>query len=52
MTTHIHVKSQQQNFQGLAFPLDEKVTEALDSFKQQTLDYLQLVSKKENVYIS
>ena len=40
-----------QTLTGLTFPFDDQVTEALDSFKQQNLDYLQLVREKRNIYI-
>jgi hypothetical protein len=49
MNTSTSVKSRQQTLQGLRFPFDDKVTEALDSFKQKTVDYLQLVRAKEYV---
>lgn len=49
MNTSTSVKTRQQTLQGLRFPFDEKVTEALDSFKQKTLDYLQLVRAKKSV---
>ena len=38
-----------QTLTGLTFPFDDQVTEALDSFKQQNLDYLQLVREKRNI---
>lgn len=47
MDTSTSVKTRQQTLQGFQFPFDEKVIEALDSFKQKSLDYLQLVKVKE-----
>ena len=51
MNTNINVESKHQTLQGLMFPLDDKAIEALDSFKQQNLDYLQLVGEKRNLRI-
>jgi hypothetical protein len=46
MNTDISVDSRHQTLQGLMFPLDENVIEILNSFKEQNVDYVQLVREK------
>jgi hypothetical protein len=43
MNTDISVASRHKTVHGLMFPFDEKVPESLNAFKEQNIDYIQLV---------
>ena len=44
VTSDISIDSRHQTLQGLMFPFDENVIEALHLFKSEKVDYLQLVN--------
>ena len=44
MRTDVSVDSKQQHLQGIAFPIEEEALEAMRSFKDGKIDYIQLVS--------
>jgi hypothetical protein len=43
MNTDVNVATRHKTLHGLMFAFDEKVIESLNSFKEQNIDYLQLV---------
>ncbi|UJR35849.1 hypothetical protein I4U23_028593 [Adineta vaga] len=54
ITSDISVDSKHQTLQGLMFPFDENVLEALHLFKNQTVNYIQMEidHEKERIFLS
>lgn len=46
----VSIDTRHATLQGLKFPLDENVIEALHLFKKHQVDYIQLVKEKHKIY--